>query len=349
VALALTAVAAGLGLAYAYLDRRIALSERAQRLAGRAALAALVVAAIGAVAGFFVAVDRPGDWFHRQWVAFKHLPTKRTGSTHLLSIGSNRYDFWRVSIRQFEHHPLGGIGSRGFAVAYLQERRSGETPARAHSFELDALAETGIVGLAFLVVGIGCPLALAVRRARPSLLDASLVGAAVYWIVHASVDWIWTIPAVGLPFFVLLGIGAAGAGEARVLPSRVAVPAGVAALALAILALAPPWLATRFDDRAYTEASAARILGDLRWERRLDPLSVEPYLTQAALSKPPADIPPLERAVAKQPRVADLRFTLARAYLRAGRKGDARRELEAAHRLVPNYTPYVEALRSAGG
>jgi len=90
------------------------------------------------------------------------------------------------------------------------------------------------------------------------------------------------------------------------------------------------------------------VLGDLRWARRLDPLSTEPYLTQAALSRPPADIAPLERAVAKQPRVAELRFQLGTAYLQAGRKREARRELAEAHRLSPNYAPYVEALRQAG-
>ena len=245
-------------------------------------------------------------------------------------------------------HPLAGIGSRGFAAAYLRERRSLENPARAHSLELDALSETGILGFALLAVGIGCPLAIAARRARRSLLDASLLGACVYWLVHASVDWIWSIPANGLPFFLLLGIGAAGGGVPRLLRARAALPAGAAAVVLAALAFAPPWLSARFDDRAYTEASPAKILGDLPWARRLDPLSTEPYLTQAELSRSPADVAPLERAVAKEPRVADLRFRLGSAYLRAGRKADARRELAAAHRLAPNYAPYVEALRRAG-
>jgi len=348
ITLALATLAFLLGLAYAVADRRIDLSPRVDRAAGRVALAALAVAAVGALAGFFVTVDSPGSFFHREWVSFKHLPKKETGSTHLLTIGSNRYDFWRVALHEFEHHPLAGIGSRGFAAAYLRERRSLENPARAHSIEFDALSETGIVGFALLAMGIGFPLALVARRARRSLLDASLLGACVYWLAHASVDWIWTIPANGLPFFLLLGIGAAGGGARGLLPARAAIPAGAAAVVLAALAFAPPWLSTRFDDRAYNEASPAKVLGDLRWARRLDPLSTEPYLTQADLSRPPADVQPLERAVAKEPRVADLRFRLGTAYLRAGRKPEARRELAAAHRLAPNYAPYVEALRRAG-
>ena len=60
------------------------------------------------------------------------LPRNETTSTHLLTLGSNRYDFWRVAIHQFREHPVGGIGARGFRVAYLGARRSPETPARAH-------------------------------------------------------------------------------------------------------------------------------------------------------------------------------------------------------------------------
>ena len=29
-----------------------------------------------------------------------------------LTIGSNRYDFWRVAVHEFAHHPVAGIGAR---------------------------------------------------------------------------------------------------------------------------------------------------------------------------------------------------------------------------------------------
>ena len=76
----------------------------------------------------------------------------------------------------------------------------------------------------------------------------------------------------------------------------------VAAVAEFLHGLAPPWLSARFTDRAYGESADARATS-LRWAERLDPLSVDPLLTEAVLATSPHDIPPLERAVARQPGV----------------------------------------------
>ena len=47
-------------------------------------------------------------------------------------LGSNRYDFWRVALDEFAHHPFAGIGGRGWDVAYRAHGRSEErTGARA--------------------------------------------------------------------------------------------------------------------------------------------------------------------------------------------------------------------------
>src|SRR5439155_2016395 len=109
------------------------------------------VAVVGGIASFLATVDRPGHFFTKQWRSFKHLPRKDTASSHFFSLGSNRYDFWRVALDEFRDHPVAGIGARGFYNAYLVEGRSSETPQRAHSLELDVLSETGIVGFVLLL------------------------------------------------------------------------------------------------------------------------------------------------------------------------------------------------------
>src|SRR5262249_28915426 len=152
-----------------------------------------------------------------------------------------RYDFWRVAGDEFADHPFAGIGQHGFAAAYLVKGRSTETPQRAHSVFLDQLSETGITGFIFLLVGIGPPLVLIARRARGSIIHAGILGAGVYWLVHASGDWIWTFPAIGVPLFVLLGIGSARQSP-KLLSPRVGVPAAVAVALVALLAFVPPWL-----------------------------------------------------------------------------------------------------------
>jgi O-antigen ligase/polysaccharide polymerase Wzy-like membrane protein/tetratricopeptide repeat protein len=346
VSLLLVAVAAATGLVYAALDRRIVVSARAHRVLAFVALLALVAALVGGAGAFAATVNRPGHFLADKWRSFKTLPSTREGSSHLFSLGSNRYDFWRVALRTFEHHPVAGVGGRGFAAVYLQEGRSIETPQRAHSLELDELSETGIVGFVLLALGLGLPLGVALVRARRSLPRAALAAAGVYWLVHSTVDWTWSFPALSLPAVVLIGV-AATPERGRTLRPLAAVPMGVAALALAVLAFVPPWLSDRYTNLAY--GHPAQAASDLRRARRLDPLSTAPYEAEAALARPPANIPPLQAAVRKEPRQVDLRFELGQAYLRAGRKQAAVRELEAALKLDPHSEEVQSALRSARG
>jgi hypothetical protein len=336
--------ATAVGVAYAALDARLRMPARAHRLAGRAALATVVAAAICGVVVFVVRVDSPGGFVSDRWESFKSLPAERTTASHFSSLGSNRYDFWRVALDEAGSHPLGGIGARGWSVAYLREGRSVETPERAHSLEMDVLSETGVVGLLLLLVGGALGLAAVARRGRASVLDASLVAVAAYWTVHTAGDWVWTFPAVGLPAFCLLGIGASS-DRPRPLPARIGVPAGVLVAAVAVVGFAPPWLSARFTDRAYERPASAA--DDLRWARRLDPLSTDPLVAEAALATSPANIPPLERAVRKQPRREDLRYLLGVAYLDAGRTSAGRRELQEALRLYPGDDLARQALERA--
>jgi hypothetical protein len=190
-----------------------------------------------------------------------------------------------------------------------------------------------------LALALGIPAVLAARRARIELVGVAALATDIYFVAHAAVDWIWTFPAVGVLAFVLLGIGASSArpGSTRRGP-RTVLAAG-AVLVLAIVAFLPPWLASRYDERAAEGGVGAA--GDLRWARRLDPLSTKPYVTEAGLaSTPAAAVAPLVKAVRKEPRSYALHYLLGVAYLRANRSSDARPELELALRLNPK-DPYV--------
>jgi hypothetical protein len=324
--LILSVVGAVIGLVYALADRRLHLGPRGVRAAGVAAVALFVAALAVGVAIFFGRVYHEG-WFGDQWRAFKHAPSSNV-SSHLLALGSYRYDIWRVALDEFADHPLAGIGSRGFGPAYLEKRRSPDTPVRAHSVELDALSELGIVGFALLVTVfvLPWPPILSRMRARDPAATAAFAGGA-YWLVHATADWIWTVPACGIPFWLLLGAGGSG-GERRPLAARAAVPAAAVVVVLAVVAFVPPWLSARLTDR-----------GQYHWAKRFDPLSVDPYVTQGSISE-------LQAAVRKEPRVVELRFDLAQAYRRAHEPKKARAELERARELDPRDPRIQEALRN---
>ncbi len=332
--LVLTAAAAFVGLVYALLDRRLELGPRTVRAAGIAALALFIAAVAAGAALFFARVYHEG-WVGEKWRAFKRVPTSTTTSSHLLQLGSYRYDIWRVALHEAGRHPLAGIGSRGFGPAYLHERHSPDTAARAHSVELDALSELGVVGLVLLACALVLPFVpvVARMRGRDPAATAAFAGGS-YWLVHASADWIWTVPACGLPFFLLIGAGGAG-GERRELQRGAALGGAVVAVALAVVAFVPPWLSARLTDR-----------GQIHWARRLDPLSVEPYVAEAARAPSPrSSATALEAAVRKEPRVVELRYDLGLAYVQAGKKKRARQELLEARRLDPREPRIAEALK----
>lgn len=347
VTLVLAGIATLLGLVYAFADRRLTVPAHARTWAGRIVLGAVCAAVLAGGVAFFASVDHPLGATQDRWAQFKKLDGDASASSHFGALGSNRYDFWRVALEEFERHPLAGIGAYGWGNAYLGHGESVETPHRAHSVELDALAETGILGF-LLVVGAGA-LALLVlgRRARASLAATGALGSAAYFAVHTGGDWVWTIPAVGVPAFVIAGIGLSE-DRATALPGRVAVPAGVVAVVVALVAFTPPWLSSRFVERAYDAPTASAEARDLRWARRLDPLSVDPYLAESSFLDSPADIGPLRRAVAKEPRNPELRFLLGLRLLDAGQDEAARRELRIALALSPRDEAIRNALARAG-
>lgn len=329
----LTALSTALGLAYGLLDRRIELGPRARRIAAVVVVAGVVSAFAAGVGVFLTRVDSVSGFAHDRWAALNAPPGHKTGSSHFSSLGSNRLDFWRVSLHQFAHHPVAGVGARGFWTVYIQHRRSKELPIRGHSLELDTMLEDGLVGFALLLTGLGTLLALCLRnRALP--VGAAAFAGGVYWLTHSAVDWNWNIPAATIPFLVLLGIGA-GRPEGRAAAARR--PSLVAAFvvaAVAVVAFVPVWLAGNLTREAFFDPAGAR--DHLRLATRLDPLSTDAYVMRSRVDRDPAArLRAIEHAVELEPRRFDLHYQLGVAYLNAGRPDEARRELRTAARLDP--------------
>ncbi|MCW8905840.1 MAG: O-antigen ligase family protein [Sedimenticola sp.] len=71
---------------------------------------------------------------------------------------STRLPIWEAAIKMLERHPLNGIGARSFRDAYFDYVDSddkyheiGITPTHTHQILLEVGAETGLIGLAFLL------------------------------------------------------------------------------------------------------------------------------------------------------------------------------------------------------
>src|SRR5262249_32549029 len=147
------------------------------------------------------------------WHSFTQGYQQSSGANRLASgLGSNRYDFYRVALRVFADHPIGGAGSDNYFQQYLRLGHSSETPHYPHSVELRTLEETGIVGALILLTTLGAALLAAGRamyRNRDALAVAVAGGATVafiYWLAHGSFDWFWEFAGLGAPAFALLGL-----------------------------------------------------------------------------------------------------------------------------------------------
>jgi tetratricopeptide (TPR) repeat protein len=265
----------------------------------RAVLAVLAVLAVAGAVSFVVVVGNPIDWIGKRATELKagEADLSERSSRFTLNAGSNRPDFWRVAIDQVRDNPLLGDGAGGFEYAYSKNREKLKQNARdAHSVELEILGELGVPGLLLFISAIGCAMAgaLASRRRGPpaALLSTVALASGTYWLVHASVDWFWSYPAVTASALALLGSACAAAGFKPGPPRwrrwRIA---AVAALAILALSAIPPFLSERYVDHAYAvwRADLDRAYDDLSRAEALNPLSDLPPLAEGAIARAAGD------------------------------------------------------------
>ena len=189
---------------------------RWSRRLGRVGGIAIAVAAVGLVAGGLG--ERPSDGQLAAGADARRLTTT----------SSYRYEYWRVALRELGREPLTGVGAGGFRVAWLKQRPIAEAVRDTHSIELEMAAELGLVGLlAFALMAGGAVISGRDALRREPEVVAGMCAAAVVWLLHASIDWDWQLPAVSLPVVILVGamisVAAPRAGSAE--PPR-PMPAG---------------------------------------------------------------------------------------------------------------------------
>jgi tetratricopeptide (TPR) repeat protein len=361
-ALIVAALLAGVVAAFvAVLDGRARPSREQERRAGRAlGVAAACVAVIGLVL-FVGAYGSPFTVAKKGWHEFKTEPSPYGGESRFTgSLGTNRYDFWRVAWDRFGDRPLAGIGADNFQEAYLAERRSDNAPKYPHSLQLRAVSQTGLVGAALLFLGLGAALAaalMAIRRRRGLGAAAAAAGTAsfLYWVIHGSIDWFWEFPALGGAAFALLGLAAGllprpaekprppgkrrpPAAPAWLRPARVAAAVGGV---LALLSLGAPWLAEVEQKTAVGQwrADPAAAFDTLDSAASLNPLSPTPKLLAGSIALRVGQRADSERyfreAIERDPDDAYAHLELGALLAERGRKQEAVATLERAQRLDP--------------
>jgi tetratricopeptide (TPR) repeat protein len=264
---------------------------------GDLGVAALAAAALAAA---LVAIGDPGDWLDGRWRDFKSTTYEQVeaGTTRFGSLGSNRYDFYRVALNEFRAHPVGGIGADNYAAQYLLDRRSPEAPRYPHSLAFRLLAQVGAVGtflfLAFLALGAVCVGRTLLRGPPPEagLAVAALSGVAI-WILHGLADWLWEFPALGVMSLALLGVsvrvtanapsGSPRSPSPRLWPRVLAGALGALALISLLLPGLAAFQAQRGYDRTSRDPRGAVIALDSA--AKLNFLSTQPLIAKAVLSR----------------------------------------------------------------
>ncbi|MEA2142676.1 MAG: hypothetical protein QOI64_1106 [Solirubrobacteraceae bacterium] len=361
--LVLALVLGALGTALGYLDRRVEVPVAVRRRTGRAMLAAALVVVVAGFGAFVAREGSPTTWLDARWQEFKGgaQPSDEAGARFTQTLGSNRYDFWRVAWDGFERRPLTGIGADNFRHDYLRERRSDEEPYYPHSVVIRALSQTGLIGALLLFAAIAFALAAArdAIRGRPGLGGATAAAAAtsfVYFFVHSSVDWFWELPALGGLAFAMLGVAAGLAPRPAMHPrllrareplARGTVPLAATAVAAGLLlaAIGPTFLAMVSAQRAVdtfreNPRNAADALDLLDRAAGLNPFSTVPRLLSGqvvvAIGQPQLAAPYYRDALARDPRDEYANLALGALESSAGRPVQAERLVRRAVALVPS-------------
>ena len=123
-------IVAVLGAVIAIADQRISISPARRRMLGRAAAVAVAIAAVLVIA-VGLQKDAPTR-IQNAWHSFTLVDAQSDAGPHLLSVESNRWDFWGVAADDLKARPLNGYGAGSFGPTYLRNGNSSEMPAQAH-------------------------------------------------------------------------------------------------------------------------------------------------------------------------------------------------------------------------
>ena len=283
----------------AFFEPELAIGERGRKIWTRVAIGLAVIAVVagGAVliakGGPVKLVNKAGDELS---AGTPDLGPQ--GSRFGIDFRTGRGGFWHVAWDDFKREPLRGDGSGGFRHSFLVHRDvSGVQPEDPHSVEMLMLSELGLPGILLFAAFIGGSVVaiLRARRLGPSAaaLSATVLAAAAYWLVHASVDWFWSYPAVTAP--VAFGLGVAVAPMCLRADStdmaRSWRAGGVVAAAFVALTMVPFFLSETYANRGIrtgtTDTQAA--YADLRRAADLNPLSSFPLIGEAFIASDAGD------------------------------------------------------------
>lgn len=297
-------VAVALGLAgVALVGMTVWLEEQVEQAEDRIGVGLALPAAVlvVAVVGTLLLVGggdegTPRGWIASQWRGCVDPPEAEgdpgSASSYFANAGTGRCDYYAVALRSAADRPLLGLGAGNFRGEYVRERRTDEEPRVVHSLPLQLLAELGLVGLALGLATVAAVVVAAARFVRSGAArDAAFAGgvaALAYWLAHASIDWLWQLPAVSMPALVLAGgLAACVSAPQRRSPGAVAWPLAAGVLIAAVALVLPVTMADArlraARDPVLQEEDPVAALQAAVDAQDFDPTWAEPAITAGSL------------------------------------------------------------------
>jgi O-antigen ligase len=294
VALALLTVAMfGIGLMLALFDNGLRANSPQMRHVRQAARITLGIGVVVLVIGALAAMGNPVTYAHKKWDQFRSLQSTTPTTTRLLTVGGQRYDLWRVAVKEFAGAPLQGVGADNYSFGYYRDRETNRNLDDPHSLVFSLLAENGAVGVLLFVAFLGGIIATLARGWKglsnperrhaiaPAAAGAVLVG-------QSAVDWIWLIPGLTAIGIFALAVAAAQAAPRESVatepaPSRVFRPVAIGLLLVAVVGVLALFVSDAYIQRARTlDNNPKSELSAAQTAAIFDPWSVTPHYLQSS-------------------------------------------------------------------
>lgn len=226
--------------------------------------------------------------------------------------------------------PLLGSGPGTFHLAFQEHRPPGLRAYVnvAHNDYMQVLVETGILGFALFLIGLGVPILRAGRCALSGPFPAEAAagaGAAVSVAVYAGMNFALPVPADLFWWCAALGLCLSDSLSSHRPRGASALAVAPAALMLAVCGVGAVLLGLRMDAAAREAAAADRLARTLRWEQAAQ-------ASASALAREPLN-------PAHHLRMAHLEERQARLAQDPALLEKARQRAELAHRLSPSNVP----------